>query len=77
MDGETEDQEEEDEENEDSELAEDAKKKNKRPITPPPPRCVTDWTVRPSTDEEKNLFRVQVFNFIFSILQLWTTMYII
>ncbi|OXA60062.1 nuclear factor related to kappa-B-binding protein isoform X2 [Folsomia candida] len=59
MDGETEDQEEEDEENEDSELAEDAKKKNKRPITPPPPRCVTDWTVRPSTDEEKNLFRVQ------------------
>lgn len=60
IDGETEDQEEEDEENEDSELTEDAKKKNKRPLTPPPPRCVTDWTVRPSSEDEKNLFRVQV-----------------
>jgi len=61
VDGEAEDQDEDDEENEDSELTgEDSKKKNKRPQTPPPPRFVTDWSVRQSTEEEKSVFRKQV-----------------
>ncbi|ODN05687.1 Nuclear factor [Orchesella cincta] len=59
--GEGEEPEEEEDENEDSDTAggEDAKKKNKRPLTPPPPRCTTDWTVRPSTLDEKDEFRAQ------------------
>lgn len=56
--------EEEEDDNEDSDTGAggdscDAKKKNKRPQTPPPPRCTTDWTVRPSTMDEKEEFRHQ------------------
>lgn len=56
--------EEEEDENEDSDTGmsgdpSEPKKKNKRPQTPPPPRCTTEWSVRPSTDTEKEEFRRQ------------------
>jgi len=61
LEGEAEEHEEEDEENEDSDATgEDAKKKNKRAVTPPPPRFVTNWTVRSSTLEEKLDYQTQV-----------------
>ena len=61
QDGEHEEHEEEDDENEDSDdHAEEVKKKYMRPKTPPPPRFVTDWTVRSSTLEEKEDFQEQV-----------------
>jgi len=61
QDGDHEEHEEEEDENEDSDdHAEEVKKKYLRPKTPPPPRFVTEWTVRPSTAEEKEEFQVQV-----------------
>lgn len=32
-----------------------------RAASPPPPRCPTTWVVRPSTAEEKECFREQVY----------------